>query len=45
MLGGILCLVGTGLAFWLVREKEIDRGEVGAGTDAPLEATPVPVQG
>ena len=45
MLGGILCLVGTGLALWLVREKEIDRGEVGAGTDAPLEAEPVPAQG
>jgi MFS family permease len=42
MLGGILCLVGTGLAFWLVREKEIDRGEVGAGSDAPLEAEAVP---
>jgi MFS family permease len=45
MLGGILCLVGTGLAFWLVREEEIDRGEVGAGSDAPLEAEPVPAAG
>jgi EmrB/QacA subfamily drug resistance transporter len=45
MLGGILCLVGTGLALWLVREKEIDRGEVGAGSESPLEAEPVPVAG
>jgi EmrB/QacA subfamily drug resistance transporter len=45
MLGGILCLAGTGLALWLVREKEIDRGEVGAGSDAPLEAAVVPAQG
>jgi EmrB/QacA subfamily drug resistance transporter len=45
MLGGILCLIGTGFAFWLVREQGIDRGEVGAGTDAPLEAEPVPAQG
>ncbi len=35
MLGGILCLVGTGFALWLVREREIDRGEIGAGTDVP----------
>jgi EmrB/QacA subfamily drug resistance transporter len=39
--GGILCLVGTGFALWLVREREIDRGEV---LDAPLEAEPVPAQ-
>jgi EmrB/QacA subfamily drug resistance transporter len=45
LLGGILCLVGTGFALWLVREKEIDRGEVGAGSDAPLEAEPVGAQG
>ena len=45
MLGGILCLVGTVFALWLVREREIDRGEVGAGTDSPLEAEPVPAQG
>jgi hypothetical protein len=45
MLGGVLCLVGTAFALWLVREKEIDRGEVGAGSDAPLEAEPVPAQG
>ena len=25
MLGGILCLVGTAFALWLVREREIDR--------------------
>jgi hypothetical protein len=45
MLGGILCLIGTAFALWLVREQQIDRGEVGAGSDAPLEAEPVPVQG
>jgi EmrB/QacA subfamily drug resistance transporter len=45
LMGGILCLLGTGLALWLVREKEIDRGEVGAGSDAPLEAEPVPAGG
>ena len=44
LIGGILCLVGTAFALWLVREREIDRGEVGAGTDAPLEAEPVPAQ-
>jgi EmrB/QacA subfamily drug resistance transporter len=44
MLGGIICLIGTAFALWLVREREIDRGEVGAGTDAPLEAEPVPAQ-
>ena len=45
MLGGILCLAGAAAALWMVREREIDRGEVGAGTDAPLEAEPVPAQG
>ena len=45
MLGGILCLVGTAFALWLVREREIDRGEVGAGSDAPLEAEPVAARG
>jgi MFS family permease len=44
MLGGILCLVGTAFALWLVREREIDRGEEGAGSDAPLEAEPVPAR-
>jgi EmrB/QacA subfamily drug resistance transporter len=44
LLGGILCLVGTAFALWLVREREIDRGEVGAGTDTPLEAEPVPAR-
>jgi EmrB/QacA subfamily drug resistance transporter len=42
LIGGILCLVGTGLAFWLVREREIDRG---LDLDAPLEAEVVPAQG
>jgi hypothetical protein len=28
-----------------VREKEIDRGEVGAGSESPLEAEPVPAAG
>ena len=41
MLGGIICLVGTAFALWLVREREIDRGEIGVGSDAPLEAEPV----
>ena len=39
MIGGVLCLVGTGLALWLVREREIDRG---LDLDAPLEAEVVP---
>ena len=38
LIGGILCLVGTGLSFWLVREREIDRG---LDLEAPLEAEPV----
>jgi EmrB/QacA subfamily drug resistance transporter len=42
LIGGILCLVGTGFAIWLVREREIDRG---LDLDAPLEAEPVPAQG
>jgi MFS family permease len=41
LIGGILCLVGTGFAVWLVREREIDRG---LDLDAPLEAEPVPAQ-
>ena len=41
LFGGILCLVGTGFALWLVREREIDRG---LDLDAPLEAEPVPAQ-
>jgi EmrB/QacA subfamily drug resistance transporter len=41
LFGGILCLVGTGLALWLVREREIDRG---LDLDAPLEAEPVAAQ-
>ena len=47
MLGGILCLVGTAFALFLVREREIDRGgEVEAvEANAPLEAEPVPAQG
>jgi EmrB/QacA subfamily drug resistance transporter len=42
LFGGILCLVGTGLAFWLVREREIDRS---GALDAPLEAEPIPARG
>jgi EmrB/QacA subfamily drug resistance transporter len=42
LFGGILCLLGTGFALWLVREGEIDRG---GALDAPLEAEPVPAQG
>jgi EmrB/QacA subfamily drug resistance transporter len=42
LFGGILCLVGTGLALWLVREREIDRG---LDLDAPLEAEVVTAQG
>ncbi|HEY2478893.1 MAG TPA: MFS transporter [Solirubrobacterales bacterium] len=45
LMGGVLCLIGTGFAIWLVREREIDRGEVGAGSDAPLEAEPVAARG
>jgi EmrB/QacA subfamily drug resistance transporter len=41
LIGGVLCLVGTGLALWLVREREIDRG---LDLDAPLEAEPVAAQ-
>jgi MFS family permease len=41
LIGGILCLIGTGFALWLVREREIDRSE---NLDAPLEAEPVPAQ-
>jgi EmrB/QacA subfamily drug resistance transporter len=41
LIGGILCLVGTGLALWLVREREIDRG---LDLEAPLEAEPVAAQ-
>jgi EmrB/QacA subfamily drug resistance transporter len=41
LFGGILCLVGTVFALWLVREREIDRG---GALDAPLEAEPVPAQ-
>jgi EmrB/QacA subfamily drug resistance transporter len=42
LIGGILCLVGTGLALWLVREREIDRG---LDLDAPLEAEVMAAQG
>jgi EmrB/QacA subfamily drug resistance transporter len=42
LIGGVLCLVGTGLALWLVREREIDRG---LDLDAPLEAEVVTAQG
>ncbi|HEX4731214.1 MAG TPA: MFS transporter [Solirubrobacterales bacterium] len=42
LIGGILCLIGTGFALWLVREREIDRG---GALDAPLEAEPIPAQG
>jgi EmrB/QacA subfamily drug resistance transporter len=42
LFGGILCLLGTGFALWLVREGQIDRG---GALDAPLEAEPVPAQG
>jgi EmrB/QacA subfamily drug resistance transporter len=38
LIGGLLCLIGTGLALWLVREREIDRG---LDLEAPLEAEPV----
>jgi MFS family permease len=41
LIGGVLCLVGTGFALWLVREREIDRG---GALDAPLEAEAVPAQ-
>jgi EmrB/QacA subfamily drug resistance transporter len=41
LIGGILCLVGTGFALWLVGEQGIDRGEV---LEAPIEAEPVPAQ-
>jgi EmrB/QacA subfamily drug resistance transporter len=41
LIGGVLCLIGTGLAFWLVREHQIDRG--GELVEAPLEAEPTPV--
>jgi EmrB/QacA subfamily drug resistance transporter len=41
LIGGVLCLVGTGLALWLVREREIDRG---LDLEAPLEAEPVAAQ-
>jgi EmrB/QacA subfamily drug resistance transporter len=37
LIGGLLCLVGTGLALWLVREREIDRG---LDLEVPLEAEP-----
>lgn len=40
LIGGLLCLVGTGLALWLVREREIDRG---LDLEAPLEAEPASV--
>jgi EmrB/QacA subfamily drug resistance transporter len=42
LIGGVLCLVGTGLALWLVREREIDRG---LDLEAPLEAEVVAAQG
>jgi EmrB/QacA subfamily drug resistance transporter len=42
LIGGVLCLVGTGLALWLVREREIDRG---LDLEAPLEAEVVTAQG
>ncbi len=40
LIGGVLCLIGTGLAFWLVREHQIDRG--GELAEVPLEAEPTP---
>jgi MFS family permease len=42
VIGGILCLLGTGFALWLVREREIDRG---TDLDAPLEVEVVPAGG
>jgi EmrB/QacA subfamily drug resistance transporter len=42
LIGGVLCLIGTGLALWLVREREIDRG---LDLEAPLEAEVVTAQG
>jgi EmrB/QacA subfamily drug resistance transporter len=42
LIGGVLCLVGTGLALWLVREREIDRG---LDLEAPLEAEVMTAQG
>ncbi|HEX3734149.1 MAG TPA: MFS transporter [Solirubrobacterales bacterium] len=42
LLGGILCLVGTGLALLLVREREIDRN---GALEVPLEAEPAAARG
>jgi EmrB/QacA subfamily drug resistance transporter len=42
LIGGILCLIGTGFAFWLVREHQIDRG---GAHESPLEAEPAVAQG
>ncbi|MFT3864187.1 MAG: MFS transporter [Solirubrobacterales bacterium] len=42
LIGGVLCLIGTGFALWLVREHQIDRS---GAHEAPLEAEPAAAHG
>ena len=43
MLGGILAIAGAVASLWLVREKDIERGEVPVAEGVELGAVPEPV--